>query len=209
MMTTNIEQDIIDFEAWAVPNRYSIEILKDDVLNTFYTSFATVHAWKAWQAALKLERERQASGEAFGYVMQPAFDENIKRSTICQDKHGSYQIPLFTAPQQAYIPAIDVNKMVDRFLGWKLPADFSPDAGISFTPPFKSEVMNKLHSPIGTNLFNADQAKAMFEYCIEGSAAATQPIESGNKVRQAVNKYPQNCPVSDFHCTYPECGCGR
>ena len=61
------------------------------------------------------------------------------------------------------IPAIDVNKMVDRFLGWKLPDDFSPDCGISF----KKEVSWPNHVyPIGTNLFNATQAKAMFEYCI-------------------------------------------
>jgi DNA-directed RNA polymerase subunit RPC12/RpoP len=67
------------------------------------------------------------------------------------------------APQQA-IPAIDVNKMVDRFLGWKLPSDFSPDAGINFN---KLPHLHDSHEwPIGTNLLTAPQAKAMFEYCI-------------------------------------------
>lgn len=27
-----------------------------------------------------------------------------------------------------------IDKMVDRFLCWKLPKDFAPDAGISFKP---------------------------------------------------------------------------
>jgi hypothetical protein len=27
-----------------------------------------------------------------------------------------------------------IDQMVDRFLSWKLPKDFSPDAGISFKP---------------------------------------------------------------------------
>ena len=52
---------------------------------------------------------------------------------------------------------------VDRFVGWKLPKDFSPDAGISFKP-------NGEHGtamwPIGTNIFSADQAQQMFEYCL-------------------------------------------
>ena len=60
-----------------------------------------------------------------------------------------------------------VKKMVDRFLGWKLPADFAPDCGISFTREFNAEYMASqgkppmINEPIGTNLLNADQAKAM------------------------------------------------
>jgi hypothetical protein len=54
-----------------------------------------------------------------------------------------------------------VNKMVDRFLGWKLPEDFFPDAGVSFKAP-------QHHGgwPTGTNLFHAGQAKEMFEYAV-------------------------------------------
>lgn len=62
-----------------------------------------------------------------------------------------------------------IDHAVDRFLGWKLPADFAPDAGISFTrdanPNTPIELQFK-HEPIGTNLFTADQAKAMFNHCI-------------------------------------------
>jgi len=53
---------------------------------------------------------------------------------------------------------------VDRFLGWKLPDDFSPDGGISFKKgPFDT---------IGTNLFTAQQAQEMFEYVLDTNALA-------------------------------------
>ena len=53
------------------------------------------------------------------------------------------------------------EEMVGRFLGWKLPADFHPDGGISFKaegdydhPQFG----RAKHEPTGTNLFHAGQA---------------------------------------------------
>lgn len=54
-----------------------------------------------------------------------------------------------------------VATMVDRFLGWPLPKDFGPDAGISFTPS-----THPMGWPVGTNLFTADQARAMFEHAL-------------------------------------------
>jgi hypothetical protein len=60
-----------------------------------------------------------------------------------------------------------IKKMVDRFLGWKLPENFSPDCGISFQREVNVEYMAKqgkppmICEPIGTNLLNAVQAKAM------------------------------------------------
>jgi hypothetical protein len=54
-----------------------------------------------------------------------------------------------------------VSEMVNRFLGWKLPHNFSPDNGIEFSRPEHKEFW-----PIGTNLFTADEAKAMFEYVL-------------------------------------------
>ncbi len=32
-----------------------------------------------------------------------------------------------------------IKHMVNRFLGWKLPEHFKPDAGISFEPEFNKE----------------------------------------------------------------------
>lgn len=53
--------------------------------------------------------------------------------------------------------------MVDRFLSWKLPQDFGPDAGIAFTPP---PHLPDLYWPTGTNLFHAGQALEMFKHCL-------------------------------------------
>jgi hypothetical protein len=67
-----------------------------------------------------------------------------------------------------------IKYMVDRFLGWRLPEDFSPDAGISFEPEFNKEFNAargkppSRHEPVGTNLFAADQATAMVRYMLDG-----------------------------------------
>lgn len=53
-----------------------------------------------------------------------------------------------------------IPKMVDEFLRWKLPEDFSPDAGISFTKPIQGH--DTPWWPSGTNLLNATQATKMF-----------------------------------------------
>lgn len=69
-----------------------------------------------------------------------------------------------------------IKKMVDRFLGWRLPEPFRPDAGISFTPEYNVEYMAKQgkppmrHVPIGTNLFGADQARAMILHMLGDDA---------------------------------------
>jgi len=62
-----------------------------------------------------------------------------------------------------------IKYMVNRFLMWKLPANFSPDAGISFKPTFNEHTDFPMrHEPVGTNLFDAIQATQMVEYMIEG-----------------------------------------
>jgi hypothetical protein len=67
-----------------------------------------------------------------------------------------------------------IKHMVSRFLQWRLPANFSPDAGISFTPEFNVEWNAKRgkppqrHEPVGTNLFDAVQAEAMVRHMLEG-----------------------------------------
>lgn len=67
-----------------------------------------------------------------------------------------------------------IKHMVDRFLGWKLPTPWYPDAGISFNPEFNVEFNAKRgqppqrHEPSGTNLFDAGQAEAMVKHLIKG-----------------------------------------
>jgi len=66
-----------------------------------------------------------------------------------------------------------VKTMVDRFLSWRLPDSFSPDAGISFTKP-EDMYPHVDHPenlwPTGTNLFDADQAKAMVLHLLNGES---------------------------------------
>lgn len=72
-----------------------------------------------------------------------------------------------------------IKHMVSRFLGWKLPEGFHPDAGISFEPEFNKEWNARhgkppqRHEPSGTNLFDATQADAMVRYMVEGLPAPT------------------------------------
>lgn len=60
-----------------------------------------------------------------------------------------------------------IKESVSRFLGWKLPSDFAPDAGITFQPQANADSRLELqyrHEPTGTNLFNDPQATDMLTY---------------------------------------------
>lgn len=60
-----------------------------------------------------------------------------------------------------------VKEMVNRFLCWKLPKDFAPDAGISFKAEYNEDTpWPARHEPLGTNLFNAGQADEMVRYML-------------------------------------------
>ena len=61
-----------------------------------------------------------------------------------------------------------IKHMVDRFLGWKLPNDFRPDAGISYTRPNYIGAAADNHYLSGTNLFDATQADKMVRYLLDG-----------------------------------------
>lgn len=55
-----------------------------------------------------------------------------------------------------------LERMVSRFLCWKLPKDFAPDAGILFTPSeHQAHAYDTPHWPVGTNLLTATQAREM------------------------------------------------
>lgn len=62
-----------------------------------------------------------------------------------------------------------IKHMTQRFLSWRLPERFSPDAGISFKAEFNEHTAFPMkHQPIGTNLFDADQTEAMVRHMIDG-----------------------------------------
>ncbi len=84
-----------------------------------------------------------------------------------------------------------IKHMVDRFLGWKLPEDFQPDAGISFKREFNENTpWPSKHEPVGTNLFTAVQADAMVRHMLEGlpedSASAAKDAEIA-RLREALS----------------------
>jgi hypothetical protein len=64
---------------------------------------------------------------------------------------------------------VDVETMVNRFLSWKLPANFMPDGGISFEPYYKNGTFGGgTRKPTGTNLLDATQARAMVLHMLTG-----------------------------------------
>ena len=62
-----------------------------------------------------------------------------------------------------------IKHMVNRFLNWKLPEHFRPDGGISFEPMGSKGTQYEFRrEPVGTNLFDAEQATAMVRHMLEG-----------------------------------------
>lgn len=65
-----------------------------------------------------------------------------------------------------------IKHMTERFLQWKLPANFNPDNGISFEPEFnvawnaKHGRPPQRHEPVGTNLLDYEQAEAMVRHVV-------------------------------------------
>ncbi len=61
------------------------------------------------------------------------------------------------------------DEAVSRFLAWPLPKDFAPDNGISFKSESDydhPELGRTKFEPIGTNLFTAEQARAMLKHVL-------------------------------------------
>lgn len=88
-----------------------------------------------------------------------------------------------------------IDEMVNRFLSWKLPNDFAPDAGISFEAEYNVEYMAKQgkppcrHEPVGTNLLNADQARQMIEHMV---GDMLKPLSD-----YAILRMHKNLPIED------------
>lgn len=79
-----------------------------------------------------------------------------------------------------------IPHLVARFLSWKLPHDFRPDAGISFVPEYNNGTPEGgRHEPSGTNLLNAEQAFAMFRHVLDHPAVNAMPERE--LLREALN----------------------
>ena len=70
-----------------------------------------------------------------------------------------------------------IKNMVDRFLAWRLPKDFRPDAGVSYARPNYPPIVDA--TPTGTNLLNSYQAEAMVRHMIENIWMFANPDSDG------------------------------
>lgn len=98
-------------------------------------------------------------------------EDNETISGYLSTTKASFERNLLAAQVQAP-ETPDVKAMVDRFLRWKLPKGFSPDCGISFDGRKDDEWNKNKTWPIGTNLFDADQARQMIEYMLRPTVDA-------------------------------------
>ena len=73
-----------------------------------------------------------------------------------------------------------IKHMTQRFLQWRLPANFNPDCGISYTVPNSEPYIDGRMGPVGTNLFDAVQAEAMVRHMVEGA-----PLSNNGPEREA------------------------
>jgi hypothetical protein len=75
-----------------------------------------------------------------------------------------------------------IKHMVDRFLVWRLPANFSPDGGISFEREYNQNTpFPAVHEPVGTNLFSAEQATEMVRFMLDGLPQVSAAALSGER----------------------------
>ena len=88
-----------------------------------------------------------------------------------------------------------IDKMVDRFLGWKLPNDFVPDCYISFD----RDTAEKNGWPVGTNLLTAVQAREMFEHALGEDVARI--VEENNNLRSHRNELMEQLGAANAKVT--------
>lgn len=95
--------------------------------------------------------------------------EALQFSQSSNNVANAFAVLSNTKSESLELWAPHIKHMVTRFLGWKLPANFSPDAGISFKAEFNEHTDWPMkHEPSGTNLFDAKQTEAMVRYLIDG-----------------------------------------
>jgi len=92
--------------------------------------------------------------------------------TIPYLDNGSSQknLPMNQPTKGKTVTDAQIKHMVDRFLSWRLPDNFSPDNGISFARlrNIHTDPPSYYPMPVGTNLLSATQAEAMVRHMIEG-----------------------------------------
>ena len=83
---------------------------------------------------------------------------------------------------------METKELVDRFLRWTLPIDFSPDCFVNFD---REAATFPSSWPMGTNLLNAQQAAAMVSFMLGNQKSnldfgqALRALKSGQRVARA------------------------
>jgi hypothetical protein len=192
--------------------------IPDDVIEKIYSQLEKEYVWDSKQnitagirAGIEYELQRASEGEAVGTVRQITDDGVYFAYTdkVYELKIGDkiYSTPQLAKPE---VREALIKEAVNRFLCWKLPEHFRPDAGISFSPEYNKEYMAKQgkppmrHEPVGTNLFGADQAKAMFEHCIPTLIepkyeAVRDALDKSRKALESFNAWHCNSEAADAY----------
>lgn len=94
-----------------------------------------------------------------------------------------------------------IKLMTERFLGWKLPEDFNPDAGISFKKTYTGYDGKEYPNLVsGTNLFNYDQAKLMVQHMVEGlDDRKAEQMKVINAIIDVFETVPSHIAEEDKH----------
>lgn len=120
------------------------------------------HIKKAIATYHRLRANKEPAVDALKSIDNAIFnEEHVLQAIASGNAAPSLATPEAEGPR-------DIKRLVDRFLGWKLPENFNPDDGISFKKTFNDHLPVPMkHEPTGTNLFDASQAEAMLRYVLE------------------------------------------
>ncbi|CAJ0705893.1 hypothetical protein [Ralstonia holmesii] len=131
------------------------------------------------------------------YCVEHDAREALRVRAGTSDPAGAETAPVApqSPEQQGSAPVPDIKAMVDRFLGWRLPEDFGPDCGISFMA-----LGHPNGWPVGTNLFTAVQAEAMFRHAMGlGDTGAVAEEEANTPINTLVKQYEaEDCEFTDM-----------
>lgn len=129
-------------------------------------------------------------------------EENHNGWPVLCDIAADYLAALPSPSGAKAVAKEQIEHMVQRFLGWKLPESFNPDAGISFEPVVNAGTKFEFkHEPVGTNLFDYQEATAMVRYMVEGMPALAHPLPA--EVGRVPGWVPLSCKDDKMTCPLP------
>lgn len=104
------------------------------------------------------------ASQAIGHLIIAANGHAVNRDDIAAEayKQADAMLAYRIYPKEVKVTVTD--EMVNRFLCWRLPATFSPDGGVTFDK--KDRDPNSHWWPVGTNILNAEEARAMLNHVL-------------------------------------------